>query len=335
MTALFERAGLGELVLDRPWVLVLLPLPFLIRWVLPVWRDQRRMLRLPALAQLTNMGDRRIASAARPSVLTLAVALAAWALLVLASANPVRIEPPVTKQISGRDLMLAVDLSGSMETPDFVAADGSRVTRVQAAQSVLVDFIGRRQADRIGLIVFGSAAFVLAPFTNDHDSVLALLRDIAPRMAGPQTMIGDAIGLAAQQFEKAGARGRLLVLLTDGNDTGSRVPPRRAAEIAGGMGVRIYTVSMGDPSAVGETALDIPALEAIAKTTGGQHFHAVDRNSLEQIYHQIDAVEPEVFDSVSSRPRVQLFQWPLGAFALLVLALYGPIPALRHRLVRT
>lgn len=324
MTGLFDRLGLGggAFALDHPWALLLLPLPLLLRWLLPPWRDQQRALRLPALRRLAGEAARPLPPAPRPRAWQAGLALLAWALLVLAVADPVRIEPPVTRQTSGRDLMLALDLSGSMETEDFAAPDGSRMSRVAAAQGVLRDFIARRRGDRIGLIVFGSAAFVLAPFSDDHDTVLALMAETAPRMAGPQTMIGEAIGLAAQSFEKAKAQGRLLVLLTDGNDTGSKVPPLRAAQIAAGMGVRIYTVSMGDPQAVGEAALDIPALEAVARAGAGRHFHATNRASLEGIYAEIDRIEPQVFDSISSRPRTPLFPWPLGGFALIAVLLH-------------
>jgi Ca-activated chloride channel family protein len=321
MTALLERVGLGSTVLEHPWVLALLPLPLLLHWLLPPWRDQRFALRLPALKRLAGAAARSLPSSPRPRLWQAILALLAWVLLLLALAAPVRIEPPVTRQTSGRDLMLALDLSGSMDTQDFAALDGTRTSRVQAAQAVLRDFIARRKADRLGLIVFGSAAFVLAPFSDDHDTVLALLADTAPRMAGPQTMIGEAIGLAAQSFEKAAAKGRLLVLLTDGNDTGSKVPPLRAAQIAAGLGIRIYTVSMGDPQTAGEAALDIPALEAVSATTGGQHFHATDAASLEGIYAQIDRIEPQVFDTRSSRPRTSLFHWPLAVFALIALLL--------------
>ncbi|WP_145145141.1 VWA domain-containing protein [Roseomonas gilardii] len=334
MTALLERLGLGagQLVLDHPWALLLLPLPLLLRWWLPPWRDQQRALRLPALQRLAGTAARPLPPAPRLRRWQAGLALLAWALLVLAVAAPVRIEPPVTRQASGRDLMLALDLSGSMETQDFAAPDGTRLTRVAAAQGVLRDFIARRKGDRSGLIVFGSAAFVLAPFSDDHATVLALLAETAPRMAGPQTMIGEAIGLAAQGFEKAGAQGRLLVLLTDGHDTGSKVPPLRAAQIAAGMGVRIHTVSMGDPQAVGEAALDIPTLEGIAKAAGGRHFHATDRASLEGIYAEIDRIEPQVFDTTAFRPRTPLFPWPLGGFALLAAALHllAAVRPLRH-----
>lgn len=326
MTGWLDRLGpgAGQLALDHPWALLLLPLPLLLRWWLPPWRDQQRALRLPTLRRLAGEVARPLPPVPRPRPWQAGLALLAWGLLVLATAAPVRIEPPVTRQASGRDLMLALDLSGSMETQDFAAPDGARLTRVVAAQGVLRDFIARRKGDRLGLIVFGSAAFVLAPFSDDHETVLALLAGTAPRMAGPQTMIGEAIGLAARTFEKAKAQGRLLVLLTDGNDTGSQVPPLRAAQIAAGLGVRIHTVSMGDPQAVGEAALDIPTLEGIARATGGRHFHATDRASLEGIYAEIDRIEPQVFDTLTARPRAPLFHWPLAGFALLALLLHLP-----------
>jgi Ca-activated chloride channel homolog len=240
---------------------------------------------------------------------------------VLALAAPVRIEPPVTRESAGRDVLLALDLSGSMETADMKGPDGAMASRVDAARGVLKDFVARRKDDRLGLIVFGTFAFVLAPFTHDHAALLALLDEALPRMAGPQTMIGDAIGLAAQTFEKAKVEGRMLILLTDGNDTGSRVPPRRAAEIAANLGVRIHTVSLGDPQAAGEAALDVPALQDIARATGGAYFAASGPAALAEVYRRIDAMEATPAQTMSWRPRRPLFVWPLGAFALIAAAL--------------
>ena len=294
--------------LDHAWALALLPLPWLVRWLLPAWQGRQVALRVPFLARLPASEG---AEAPRPW--RGAMAVLAWLLLVLALAAPVRIEPPVTRETGGRDVLLALDLSGSMETADMAGA-----TRIEAARAVLKGFIAGRPRDRIGLIVFGTAAFVLAPFTADHAALLGLLDETFPRMAGPQTMIGDAIGLAAQSFERAEVTGRLMVLLTDGNDTGSRVPPVRAAEIAGRLGVRIYTVSLGDPATLGETALDVATLEAIAIGTGGAHFHAGDPAALAEIYRRIEALEPTISRNVSWRPRTPLFVWPLAGVAALV-----------------
>jgi len=304
------------LALDHPWALALLPLPVLLRFLLPAYREQSVALRMPFLTQLAGTGAPP-PEAPRAGLLRLALAGVAWVLLVLAAAGPVRIEPPITRDVGGRDVLLALDLSGSMDTQDMAGPDGAMVSRLDAARAVLKEFIGRRKEDRLGLIVFGTSAFVLAPFTRDHGVLLSLLDETTPRMAGPQTMIGDAIGLAAQSFERAQVSGRLLVLLTDGNDTGSRVPPKRAAEIAGRLGVRIHTVSLGDPTTAGEAALDIPALEEIARATGGAQFHATDPAALSEIYRRIDAMEQTPAQSQSWRPRTPLFAWPLGGFAFI------------------
>lgn len=324
--------GGSSFALDHAWALVLLPLPWLLRLLLPPVRAAKVALRMPMLARLTGDGAAP-PEVPHPAPWRIALAIIAWLLLILAAAAPIRIEPPVTRETRGRDIMLALDLSGSMETEDMAGADGAKVSRIAAAQAVLQDFIARRKDDRLGLLVFGSAAFVLAPFTTDHTVLRTLLAETTPRMAGPQTMIGDAIGLAAQSFERAQVQGRLLVLLTDGNDTGSRVPPLRAAEIAATLHIRIHTVSLGDPAALGEAALDIPALEAIARATGGEHFHAADPGALAAIYRRIDAMEPTPSQAVSWRPRTPLFAWPLGGCALLAaLLLLGPgLRALRRR----
>ena len=320
------------LALDHPWAFALLPLPLLLRFLLPAYRDQRVALRMPFLTQLAGAGAQP-PDAPRAGPLRLTLAGIAWALLLSAIAVPVRIEPPITRESGGRDVLLALDLSGSMETQDMPGPDGGTTSRLDAARAVLKEFVSRRKDDRLGLIVFGNAAFVLAPFTHDHKVLTALLDETVPRMAGPQTMIGDAIGLAAQSFERAQVGGRLLVLLTDGNDTGSRVPPGRAAEIAGRLGVRIYTVSLGDPTTAGEVALDIPALEEIARATGGAHFHANDPAALSEIYRRIDWMEQTPAQSQSWRPRTPLFAWPLGGFALLaaLLLLAPDLRALRRR----
>ncbi|MFC3127190.1 VWA domain-containing protein [Pseudoroseomonas globiformis] len=311
---------------DHPWAFALLPLPLLAWLLLPAYREPGFALRLPMLERLTGPAGAAPPEAARPGWARTMLALIAWLLLVVALAAPVRIEPPVTRNTSGRDVLLALDLSGSMSTKDMAGAtEGAKVSRLDAARAVLQQFIDRREDDRLSLLVFGSSAFVLAPFTADHKALLGLLGETFPRMAGPQTMIGDAIGLSARTFERAKVSGRLLILLTDGNDTGSRVPPRRAAEIAGNLGVRIYAVSLGDAAAAGEAALDLGALEDIAKATGGAHFHADDPRALAEAYRRIDAMEPTPAQTVSWRPRTPLFVWPLGGFALLMAALLlGP-----------
>ena len=307
---------------DFPWAFVLLPLPLLAWWLLPPYRETREAVRVPFFERISTAVGAEPSKGgmlARRSILQKVFATLGWVLIVTALARPQFVEPPIEKIESARDLLLAVDLSGSMAIADMLDAQGSQIDRVTAVKLVLDDFITRREGDRIGIIVFGNQAFLQAPFTQDHELVRTLLDQMQPKMAGPQTMLGDAIGLAINVFENSDAEDRLLVLLTDGNDTGSKVPPTNAAEIAAQRGVTIHTVSVGDPASTGEGEMDIETLEEIARLTGGQSFQANDREQLEQIYRRIDELAPIEVESISYRPTRPLFHWPLGAAISLVL----------------
>lgn len=310
------------LELAYPWVLLLLPAPLLALWLLPIYREPRRGLRLPFFNQLAEAIGEVPAPGAlvmRRGWLQWMVALLVWGLTLTALSRPQWVEDPIVRIDPARDLLMAVDLSGSMDTRDFVDPDGSRMDRLSAVKLVLGDFINRRAGDRLGLIVFGQAPYMQAPFTLDHDLVRLLLDESRVGMAGPQTMLGDAIGLAIKHFEHAETERRVLVLLTDGNDTGSRVPPGRAAEIAGERGIAIYTIGVGDPEAAGEAPLNVELLERIARGTGGAFFRADDRAQLEAVAAAIDVLEPSEVEVLSYRPRLPLFFWPLGAAIGLIL----------------
>jgi len=304
------------------WAFALLPAPLLAWWLLPPYKDQQDSVRVPFFEQLASASG---AVPARGGVLrskSLAQKLLAplvWVLTVVALARPQFVEPPIEKIESARDLMLAVDLSGSMDLRDMVDASGERITRLDMVKSVLDDFVSRREGDRIGVIVFGNEAYLQAPFTQDHDLVRTMLGQAQPRMAGPQTMLGDAIGLTIKAFASSEARDRVLVLLTDGNDTGSRVPPKKAAEIAATNAITIHTVAVGDPEAAGEGKMDLEALEAVADATGGKAFFAGDLEELETIYAEIDALTPEEIETLSYRPTRPLYYWPLGGAVALIL----------------
>jgi Ca-activated chloride channel family protein len=246
-----------------------------------------------------------------------------WGLIVTALAKPVWIGEPVVKELPARDLLLIVDLSGSMEEKDFTGHDGTRTTRLDAVKQVIADFIARRESDRLGLAVFGQAAFLQAPFTEDREVVGALLDELQPRMAGAQTMIGDAIGLAVRLFEASEKRNEVVILLTDGNDTGSQMPMQRAAEIAGEEGITVHTIAMGDPATVGEKALDTRALEAVSQATGGRSFLALDRAQLDSVYVELDQLEPEKIDTLSYRPRRGLYWVPLAALLVFGVVLFN------------
>lgn len=310
--------------LEYPWLVALLPLPLFIYWLLPPYKEEQDSLRLTFFQYITSaIGVKPQPGAVVPRTNWLQKILApiCWCLIVLALMRPQFVEPPIQKVQPGRDLMLALDISQSMETPDFRTPDGKRMRRVDAVKQVVSQFIRRRKNDRIGLIVFGLAAYPVVPFTLDHDACLTILSQTDAGMAGPQTMIGDAIGLAIKQFENSEAKQRVLILLTDGNDTGSRMPPRKAAEIASEKGITIHVIGLGDPRATGEDKVDYATLGAIAKATGGQVFHGENRTELERAYDTLDKITPQNFKTLSYQPKRELFMIPLAA-ALVLLVSY-------------
>lgn len=315
-----------------PWMFLLLPLPLLVRWLIPPYKQQIEAVQAPFFDELVELSGETPSKGAvipRRHFLQTLLLPVFWLLLVVALAQPQWVEDPITKIESARDLMLAVDLSGSMDAQDFVDEKGNNVDRLSAAKQVLADFIARRKGDRLGLILFGTQAFLQVPFSQDHDTFSTLLEEAQVRMAGPQTVIGDAIGLAMKLFENSETRNRVMILLTDGNDTGSKVPPARAAGIAAQNGVTIHTVAMGNPETVGEAKLDIEALKEISDVTKGQFFMANNREELESIYQQLDDLEPEEFETLSFRPKKPLFHFPLALF----LGLYFTfilVMAIRH-----
>lgn len=303
-----------------PWAFILLLAPVLVYWLTPPHRESRDSLQVPyfrRLVVLSGETPRAGASVRRRLIIQAVASLLGWCLLVLALAGPEWVGKPVTLEKTARDLMLALDLSGSMDTTDFRDATGAQTDRLSVAKDVLEEFAAGREGDRLGLIVFGNAAYLQAPFTDDHQTWLALLDESIVNMAGPSTALGDAIGLAIAQFRQSKTENRVLIVLTDGNDTSSRVPPLDAAEVAKVEGVTIYAVAVGDPTTVGEEALDMETLEAVARITGGSSYVATNREALRETYQRIDALEPASYDSLSYRPRRAMFHIPLAAFAVL------------------
>ena len=315
---------------ELPWAFLLIPLPLAIYFLLPDYRDRGESVRAPFFSRLVDLTGRTPTHGdvviLKRTVQRISV-LACWILVVTALADPRWIGEPVTRETAARDLLLMVDLSGSMEAQDFVAggdtdsADGIRISRLDAVKEVLGEFIARRKGDRVGLAVFGNAAFPQAPFTEDHGAVVTLLDELQVRMAGPRTMIGDALGLAVRLFEQSDVENRVTILLTDGNDTGSQMPVARAARIASDNGITVHTIAMGDPATVGEEALDLPVLEDIAATTGGRFFLALDRGELDEVYETLDRIEPAQVEVLSYQPSRTLFHYPLGAAAIVIVFL--------------
>ena len=293
------------LTLAWGWLLLLLPAP----WLLRRW--------LPAAA---NAGM-------QPLLALLAALL--WLLLLLAAARPQWVGEIETLPITGRDLLLAVDISGSMDTQDMVLG-GRAVNRLAVVKKVAGEFIQRRKGDRVGLVLFGSRAYLQTPLTFDTETTAILLDESEIGLAGREPAIGDAIGLAVKRLREDAASERVLILLTDGANTSGEVQPMQATEFAAREGLKIYTVGVGademmvqdffgsrlvNPSA----DLDEDTLRAIAERTGGAYFRARDAAALAEIYEQLDQLEPVESDQEAIRPVDELFYWPLSAAFILVL----------------
>jgi Ca-activated chloride channel family protein len=307
-----------------PWLLLLLPLPILAWWLLPPFRARQASVQVPffvRLAAATGQTPQRGAVVLQRRVVQMIVAALIWILVMAALARPQWVGDPVTRELSARDLILAIDISGSMDQRDFRTANGEMLTRLEGVKRVIKEFIARRRGDRVALILFGTRPYVQVPFTQDLQTAQELLEQAQVGMAGQQTAIGDTIGLAIKTFAGSSAKQKLLILLTDGNDTASRVPPEHAADIARQNEVAIYTVGVGDPAASGENRVDLSVLQAVAATTGGHFFRAEDGAQLQAIYADIDRLAPAKLQTLSWRPKLPLFQWPLGAAVILSLSL--------------
>lgn len=305
-----------------PWVFLLLPLPWLAYRFLPPYRTSRDSVRAPFFERLIAVTGQKPGpgSVILRRVLSQQVwLLIAWLLVITSLAKPIWLEDPIEQTESARDLMIAVDLSGSMAETDFVTPEGERIDRLSAVKQVLADFVAAREHDRLGLIVFGSAPYLQVPFTDDHATWLQLLDETRVAMAGQSTMMGDAMGLAIKMFETSEVENRMLIVLSDGNDTGSRVPPIEAAKIARQKDITIYNVAIGDPETEGNEALDLEALAEVSDVTGGATFIASDREGLADAYAAIDELEPEAFDTLSFRPRHTLHHYPIMALVAVTL----------------
>lgn len=310
---------------EWPWTFLLMPLPLLVWWLMPPYRDQQTSVHVPffeRIAEATGQTPQPGAVVLRRRAIQMVVAAVVWILIVVALARPQQVGEPVTHAVSARDLILAVDISESMDQTDFRMAGGKTIRRLDGVKSVLGNFISRRKGDRIALILFGSKAYVQVPFTQDLQTARTLLDQSEVGMAGQQTVIGDAIGLAIKTFESSKAQQKLVILLTDGNDTASRVPPAHAADIARQKGLVIYTIGFGDPNATGEDRVDLATLRQVASATSGQFFRAEDGTQLEAIYADIDRLAPVKLETLTWRPRIPLYQWPLGTAVVLGLALW-------------
>lgn len=318
---------------SHSWLFVLMPLPLLVRWLLRPRRQVSNAIRVPffdAVAKASGEHPKQgSVVAAMPWVHTLFAALI-WGLAVVGLAQPQWVGEPIERTEATRDIMLAIDLSGSMDQRDFAPAGKPPVQRLDAVKQVVGDFIEARDGDRVGLIVFGTKAYVLVPFTRDLETVSALLAATEVGMAGPHTAIGDAIGLSIKTFEASKVDERQLLLLTDGSDTGSLMTPLNAADIARQNNVAIFTIGVGDPEGTGENHVDFDTLRGVAKRADGLFFQADEAEELSRVYERIDQILPRTVKTISYRPRETLVHYPAGAALVLCLA-FGLFITLQNR----
>lgn len=322
-----------------PWVFLLAPLPWLVRRAIPPASNQEPALRAPFFSEWQQMGGGHVGRSRQESTLPLISLWLIWLLLLTAAARPQWIGEPIELPNSGRDLMLAVDISGSMRIEDM-QINQSLVQRVDAVKQVGAQFIGRRAGDRLGLILFGSNAYVQSPLSFDTATVERFLLEAQIGFAGSETAIGDAIGLAVKRLKERPAESRVLILLTDGQDTASSVKPLDAARLAADLGIRIYTIGIGAdsltlPGLFGSSfgsrqvnpsaELDEAGLKEIASITGGEYFRARNPQELITIYELLDELEPVEQATTTYRPRQALSYLPLLGALLLSFLL-----ALRH-----
>lgn len=311
-----------------PWFFLALPLPWLLRWLLPPSPEGGgSVLVSPFSEDFYSLPSARSGYREHQNIPPLLIV--AWILLILASARPVWQGEPIEQAVSGRDLLLAVDLSGSMEIQDFVLG-GTKVDRLTATKAVAGEFIDRRMGDRLGLILFGENAYLQAPLTFDRKTVHTLLDESVIGLAGDRTAIGDAIGLAIKRLRDNPEGQRVLILLSDGANTAGNIAPLKAAEIAGHYGLKIYTIGIGaDEMLVRDLLgtrkvnpsqdLDEPTMRGIADMTHGRYFRARDVQQLEDIYRLLDELEPIERDKRYYRPEKELYPWPLATMLVLLI----------------
>ncbi len=328
LTSVFDSIGIGSnsFKFEYPLWFLILPLPLVVYFLIPAYRTKQMAIKVPFFSLLVDAIGETPSEGASQLVRDWwqrAMLIISWLLIVTAMAKPTVLGEPQVRESLGRDVMVVVDLSGSMAEQDFTSKTGEMVSRLDAAKEVLSDFAKTRKGDRLGLILFGDAAFVQTPFTPDQKVWLELLNQTRVAMAGQSTHLGDAIGLAIKVFEQSEksrndvekssevekSNEKVAIVLTDGNDTGSFVEPIDAAKVAKAKGIRIHVIAIGDSQTVGEVALDMKTIQRIAKESGGEAFEALNRDELIKAYNEIGELEPQLYESTTYRPKQSLHHY--------------------------
>ncbi len=320
-----------------PWVFLAVPLPLILRLLIPRAGIRDAALFVPFFQTLTRLDARASQRSSRSWLLAL-LAIVCWLLLVAAAARPQWVGEPVQLPANGRDLMLIVDVSGSMEAQDMQVA-GQSANRLQVVKSVIGDFVKRRTGDRLGLILFAARAYTQAPLTFDRATVEKLLYEAEIGIIEENaTAIGDGIGLGVKHLQKRPRTSRVIIMLTDGVNNAGSITPQQAGDLARDEGVKIYTIGIGadaassnslfGPRTINPSAdLDEATLTSIAENTGGKFFRARDQRELERIYGILDQLEPVEQEAETFRPTLSLFYLPLGAaIALSLLIAFWRMP---------
>lgn len=310
-----------------PWLAFLLPAPWVLPRLLPTARSaESSALVTPVGLELPSPESSTATDQKRPWWRW--IGIAAWFCLVVAAMRPISWGEAIELPTSGREVLLAVDISGSMSAKDMLI-NGRKVTRLQSVQAIAGDFIERRSGDRLGLILFGARAYLQAPITRDRKTVATLLREAEEGLAGRETAIGDGIGLAVKRLQDRPSDEKILILLTDGANTSGNISPQKAAELASAAGVTIHSIAFGGDQTVRfgpfvqsmGSDVDEATLQAVSKETGGQFFRARNSQELADIYKEIDRLEPIEAEAEVLRPRIEHFYWPLAWALMLSLTL--------------
>lgn len=313
-----------------PWVFLLLPLPILIRQMMPAAQPKQTVALKVPFFQLIRSFNRKSTSKLSPLKKLSMILL--WCLLITAAADPRWLGKSIPITRHGRDILMAIDISPSMKIRDM-AGERYYVPRIQVVKEVASRFISRRKGDKIGILLFATKPYLLTPLTFDHKTAVSMLQDSTIGLAGKATAIGSAIGLAIKRLRDQPEASRVLILLTDGADNASRMPPEQAAQLAAENHIRIYTIGIGSrrgyqlPGGLAvrrytpSVSINEASLKEIASTTGGRYFRATDAQELDHIYHLLDKLEPVSTDQEYYRPIKPLYPWPLGASLFISLLL--------------
>ncbi|MBB6461466.1 VWA domain-containing protein [Flammeovirga kamogawensis] len=295
-----------------PWMFFLLPLPLLVWWLIPAFKQKKDALYYPKfdeLTQATGLKPQKSATILKRRWFQYVINFIIWVCIVAAMSNPQYIGKPAKKVKNARNMLVAADISMSMNTKDWHDKDGNRISRWKAVQNVLNEFIEKREGDRIGLMLFGSDVFAL-PFTPDLDIIKHTIDETGIGMAGHKTAIGNAIALSTQVFEADSIKQKVMILLTDGQDSGSEIVPITASNMAADDSIKIYTIGIGTKES-SQYELDDKTLTKIAKNTGGEYFNAGNLEELNTIYDKLNEMEPIQFEDEGYRPTRLLFYIPL------------------------